>query len=74
MGCGIKAYYEELDEQIAKDKKRVFLSKDTYVVLNAIEDSIETLRRINSDPNLQLTKSNWNRLEYVLNTLVKLVE
>ena len=74
MGCGIKAYYEELDEKIAQDKRDAFAKNSTYKVVEAIEYAISSLNHIRCDPALQLSRTNWSRLDNAVNELQSLLK
>ena len=74
MGCGIKAYYEELDEKIAQDKRDAFKKHSIHKVMEALEYAINSLNHIRCDPNLQLSRTNWSRLDNSVNELQALLK
>lgn len=74
MSCGIKAYYEELDEKIAEDKRKAFEKHTPYQVRDAIEGALENLKRMHSDNALQLSKFNWARLDGAITRLSELLK
>ena len=68
MSSGIKAYYDELDEKIAEDRKTNFSKLDQHSILYRIDSALEELTRLAaSDP--ALTKTNWARLDSAIKHL-----
>jgi len=72
MGCGQKAWAEELEEKAHKNTQARFRLNEEYKVIDAIERTVDDLQRfLASDPSL--TRVQWARIDASLSRLKDLI-
>lgn len=73
MSSGISRYYEDLEEQIEKDKQAAFSKKSSNEVRYALESIKDDLERfLISDPALSRTQ--WKLIESALSNASKILK
>jgi hypothetical protein len=74
MSDGIKAMYEEIEEQEHRAKVAKLDVYPTSKLVVRLEDALDTLQRIHKDSTIQLSRTNWGRLETVIESLDKILK